>query len=256
MDVTVHEWLSISLFLSCIAAGIGFILSISILIINPLSLVEVVIYAALAGIAFFLISSALSYLYPLQMSKSVEQSIESELPFVLHHMSAIASAGIPLENMFQLLSGFEEYRVMSRYSRIAVRDIKGLGMSSSKAISHIMSITPSKNLRQLLSGMQSVAEKGGRLDEYLAGIAEKSVFGYRLRREEYANALSIYAEVYTSLLIAAPLIFVIIISLISSVGGSFIGLGMEELFFLMTFLVIPLLNIGFIGFIHFTRPEG
>ncbi len=245
-----------SLFLSCIAAGIGFILSLSIFIFYSLPLAEVVIYAALAGIAFFLISSALSYLYPLRMAKNVERSIEAELPFVLHHMSAIASAGIPLESMFQLLSGFEEYRIMSRYSRIVVRDIKGLGMSSSKAISHIISITPSQNFRQLLSGMQSVAEKGGRLDEYLAGMAGKSIFDYRLKREEYANALSIYAEVYTSLLIAAPLILVIIISLISSVGGSFIGLGMEELFFMMTFLVIPLLNIGFIGFIHFTRPDG
>ncbi|MBI2675444.1 MAG: type II secretion system F family protein [Candidatus Aenigmarchaeota archaeon] len=255
MEYTLHEWLSMAFFFSFVAGIIGLAISLFVSLLVSLPLAEALFYSILLSAAFFCISFASFYLYPGQMSKSVEQSVESEMPFVLQHMASIASAGITLENMFHLLSNFDEYKVTSKYSRMVVRNIKSLGMSSSKAMGHIISITPSQRFRQLLIGMQSIIEKGGSLNEYLSGMAEKGIFEYRLKKEEYSNLLSMYAEVYTALLIAAPLIMVIVLSLTSATGEAFIGMGIGELLFLLTFLVIPLLNAGFILFIHFTRPE-
>jgi len=199
---------------------------------------------------------AVLYFYPSQRASSLRKSIENDLPFAVAHMSSITSSGIPPEAMFELLTGFEEYKEVARQASLVVRNIKTFGMSSVKAIASASQITPSPEWRQILNGVAFTIEKGGNLPLYLKEMSEKNLFEYRIKREKYLKTLSTYADIYTALLVAAPLMMLALLAILSVIGGEVIGLTIPDLITLLTFGVLPFLNIAFLAFIHLTHPGG
>ena len=197
---------------------------------------------------------AFFYIYPVQKSTSMRNSIDNNLPFALAHMSAIASSGIPPEFMFEMLTGFKEYGQVSRQAGLVVRNIKTFGMSSVNAIAEVAKRTPSPSFKQILSGIQSTIEKGGNLTQYLEEMSERALFEYRIKRENYAKTLSTYADFYTAVLISAPIMMIVVLGMMSVIGGDIMGMAATDLIFLMTWLVIPLVNILFIAFLQISYP--
>lgn len=194
------------------------------------------------------------YFYPSQRAKSMRRSIENDLPFAVAHMSSIASSGIPPGAMFELLTGFDEYRDVAKQASLVVRNMKTFGMSSVSAIESVANTTPSMEFRQLLTGISFNIEKGGDLPTYLKNMAEKALFDYRIKRENYLKTLSTYADIYTALLVAAPLMMLAILGILSIIGGEIVGLTIDQLIFILTFAILPFLNLAFLAFIHITYP--
>lgn len=194
------------------------------------------------------------YIFPIQKSGSIKNSIETDLPFALAHMSAIVSSGVPPEFVFDMLTSFEEYGAIAEQSKLIVRNIKTFGMSSVNAINDVAKRTPSDAFRQVLNGMTATMEKGGNLVEYIEQMSDKAMFDYRIRREKYMKTLSTYADIYTALLVAAPLMMLAVLGIMSLIGGTVLGMTIDELILLMTWLVLPALNISFLAFVHLTYP--
>ncbi len=212
------------------------------------------IYLVFAPIMIASFSFIIMYMYPIEKEKRRMNSINNNLPFAITHMAAIASAGIPPESMFKLLTRFKEYGEIAEESRNVVRNIKTFGMSSVNALKDAAKRTPSKPFKEMLMGITSTIETGGDLIRYLSEISEKALFDYRIKRERYLKTLSTYADIYTALLVAAPLMFLALLATMSIIGGDIMGLGIPELIFLITWVVLPLMNIGFLVFVHITYP--
>ncbi len=220
--------------------GIDFIASLYYLMFIPI----------LAASVVFLIL----YVYPIQRTNSIRNSINTDLPFALSHMSAIVSSGIPPEFVFELLIDFKEYRYISEQAKTIVRNIKTFGMSSTSAISNVAQRTPSPEFKQVLNGIVSTIEKGGNIVEYLEGMAERALFEYKIKREGYLKMLSTYADIYTALLVAAPLMMLAVLGIMNIIGGEIFGLSIQETIWLITWMGLPLLNMIFLFFIHMTYP--
>ena len=254
MEIFLRAWISIVflttlvVFLASLGAVLatGLILNLSLLILLPMIFLVPILAAAFTFITF--------YFYPIQKSKKIKASIDRNLPFALAHMNAIASSGIPPEFLFELITKFEEYGEISKQAALIVRNIKTFGMSSIHAIRNVAQRTPSASFRQILNGIDSTIEKGGNLADYFSRMSEKTLFDYRLKREKYVKTLSTYADIYTALLIAAPLIMLTILGVLSVIGGDIAGLSVREVMLVIILLVIPVMNIGFLSFVHFTYP--
>jgi len=204
---------------------------------------------ATAALTFFIF-----YFYPIQRAQRIKNSIETNLPFALAHINAIASSGIPPEYMFELLTEFEEYGEISQQAKLIVRNIRTFGMSSVNAINNVAERTPSLEFKQVLTGISTTIEKGGNLVNYINEMSNKALFNYRIKREKYLKTLSTYADIYTALLVAAPLMMLSILGIMSIIGGTVLGLSINELIVLITWVVLPALNISFLAFVHVTYP--
>jgi flagellar protein FlaJ len=253
-DVTLRAWISI-MFLSVSVSYTGSLISVFILnmflsfdfafFIYMLIFLPVVISALV--FLFF-------YYYPVFRVKGLEKAIEIDLPFALSHMSAIASSGVPVEYLFELLMEFEEYKAISRQARLVVRNVREFGMSSVKAMGLVAERSPSAMLKQVLNGMASTIEKGGDLSRYLEEMSSKTLFDYRIKREAYLKTLSMYADIYTALLVAAPLMMLAVLAILNIIGGEVMGLSIQDMTTIITFIALPVMNIGFLVFIDLTHP--
>lgn len=255
MKVLLKTWVGMLFFTTLLSLVVSFI---SVFVFLTF-LIEVEFYIYIFSVIFFPVFVAsivfiILYLYPVQRENARKKSIENNLPFAITHMAAIASSGIPTEFIFELLTGFEEYGEITEDSKLIMRNIKTFGMSSVDALKDIAERTPSQNFRDILLGIVSTTESGGNMVEYLREMADKALFDYRIKREKYLKTLSTYADIYTALLVAAPLMMLSLLATMSIIGGTVMGLTINELMLLITWVMLPVLNMGFIIFIHTTYP--
>ncbi len=193
--------------------------------------------------------------YPAGKIKTRRRSINTNLPFAINHMSAVASSGVPPAKMFALLGQSKEYGEISVEIGKVVDYTEVFGYDFLTAIKAVSEHLPSQVLREFFEGIVATVESGGDLNNYLEQKAEEATLTYKLERQKYVESLSTYSDIYTGVLIAAPLFFVSSLSLVSMLGGAIGGMSVEALIGLGTYVVIPLLNIAFMVFLELSQPE-
>ncbi len=248
-------WVSMILMTTLVAYIASLASFISLGFFIELDLVTYIYYVLFAPVLVASLAFMVMYIYPMQKAKSVRKSIDENLPFALIHMDSIASSGIPPEFMFELLAGLREYGEVARQARIVVRNIKTFGMSSVNAINNLAQKTPSPAFKEILSGISGTIEKGGDLPSFMKTMSDKALFEYRMKREQYTRTLSMLSDVYTAVLIAAPLMMLTALVMMNMIGGDFFGLTVPDVIAMMTWVVIPGLNIAFLAFIDTSYPK-
>jgi len=203
-----------------------------------------------AGFVFFLF-----YIWPIKLIMGRKENIESNMPFVINHMSAIATSGVPPHTMFTLIADTKEYGELSNECGRVVRNMEVLGMDVTSAIKEVSTRTPSLSLKTFFNGVTSTILSGGDLKGYLNDAAKEAMNDYKMKREKYISTLATYADFYVGVLIAAPLFFVSVMSLLAVIGGSLFGMSLPLLMALGIYVIIPMMNIIFILFVHITQPS-
>src|SRR3989338_4191427 len=214
-----------------------------------------IISGLILGMTIFIAIVTFYHSYPFQLISSKRGSIEANMPFAINHMSAIAGSGVPPVVIFKIMSTVPEYGEITHEAERITRNVEVFGMDIVSAIKNVAERTPSDVFRQFLSGIVASIETGGDLRKYLENSAHESMFEYRLKREKFLQQLATYADFYTAVLIAAPLFFISILSVMALIGGTVIGLSIPVAMRLGIYLLIPLLNTVFVLFIHFTQPN-
>lgn len=255
MKILLRTYLSISCAIIFASFIFTFTFSYFFLTFLEYSLIQKIFFSTGGALIASLISFFASILYPVARVQSRRRDIETNLPFAITHMSAIASSGVPPSTMFRLLTGFEEYGEISKEAKKIVQNIDVLGLDITTAIREVARKTPSDSFKQFLEGIATTIDTGGDLHTYLKKESEKAMFDYKIRREKFLQTLSTYADFYTAVLIAAPLFLVALLSVMSMIGGRVFGLEIKDIMQLGIFVLIPTVNILFIAFVHFTQPE-
>jgi flagellar protein FlaJ len=249
-----RTYLSIIFFLT------AFVFIITFLIILVFSLyLGLDIILMLAGLIIVpSFSASLTFLayctYPISLAYRRKSDIESNLPFAINHMSAIANSGVPPRVIFKVLSRFKEYGEISREVSKITRNIEIFGMDELTSIKEVASKSPSRPFKDLLQGILTTIQTGGSLKSFLKEESSKAMFDYKIKRNKYIQQLSVYADFYTALLIAAPLVFVIILPILSIMQGSLFGFSMEDLI-RIGMVLLAALNVIFLVFLQLTQPK-
>lgn len=196
-----------------------------------------------------------AYFYPGSLIEDRAKNIRNELPFALIHMSAVAGSGAHPISIFELLVESDDYPELKKEIRKVLNYVNLFGYNLSTALRNTAATTPSNELKELLNGMVSTIETGGDLKSYLKSKAETALNGYRMDRKKKVEALGTYSEIYTSILIASPLLMVVTLAIMNSITGSIGGMSISTVSYLGVCLGLPLLNIGFIVFLKMQTGE-
>jgi len=244
----------------CLTVLIGFFASLIITSTLVLTVLKTNIFLTILSFIFVpVITSMLilitGFFYPYERFLSRRRSIETNLPFAICHMGAIAASGISPQAIFKLLSEFKEYDVLAEEMLKVVRNIEIFGLDPMTSLKEVSKRSPSEKFRQLLQGLVTTIDSGGDLRTYLKNAGEQALFRWRIKREKYLDQLSTYAEFYTGLLIAAPLFLISLFSVMNMIQPELGGFDIAQLMTLSVYLLIPAMNAGFLLFLHMTQVE-
>ena len=182
-----------------------------------------------------------------------KKDIESALPFATTYMATIANSGAPPITMFKVISQFEEYGEISKEVEKIYRDVEVFGMDLIGALRKTANRTPSDELKELLWGLDTVITSGGNISDFLHEKSRLFIAEYGRRLQQYSRTLSVLIEVYLTLILVGSVFFIIITTLMSILGGG----GMAYLSFiqfLVIFVILPFVSIGFIFLIKSISP--
>jgi len=249
------SYVSLMLFFSILTYVYVFVFSYLTFIIFQRETTIAIFYSFFAALLSSILVFFVAYSYPIQKVSSRKRNIEVNLPFVIIHMGALVEAGLPPYQMFKLISTFEDYGEIAKEFKKVVRNIEQFGLDPLTAIKDVASRCPSDELQQLLMGFVTTTESGGNIKFYLKSVGEQTLFDYRKRRERYIRTLDMLSEIYTGIVISAPLFMVAMLAIMNMIQPTIGGWTIKDLAWLGTYVIVPVLNIGFILFLYTMEVE-
>jgi flagellar protein FlaJ len=195
------------------------------------------------------------YFYPSSEGKSLGARIDQELAFVTIHMSAIATSGVEPTSIFKVILKSGEYKNTNMELTKLINLVNFHGKDLVTALRIVSKSSPSQKLKELLDGMATTFTSGGNLKDFLSKHSETLLFDYKLEREKYTKTSETFMDIYISIVIAAPMIFIMLFVIMGSTGvlSTFIGLGTEALNLLIIMAIVTI-NVGFLIFLKLKQP--
>ncbi|MFA5365203.1 MAG: type II secretion system F family protein [Candidatus Bathyarchaeia archaeon] len=200
------------------------------------------------GVAFLLAvvtglgSVGVFYLLSIIQISSRARKIDANLPLVANFMAVLANSGMPPERILRSLGNVGDEFGVGEEVRRAVGDVELMGLDLKGALRNAAARSSSGKFASLLNGVITTSHMGGDLDAYLREKANTYKKARRLSMKSFLESLNSVAEVYVSFMVALPLALIIMLSVMSFIGGGvsiFGGLDPYVLLMLITFLVTP-----------------
>jgi flagellar protein FlaJ len=141
-------------------------------------------------------------------------------------------------------------------SRIITRDVELLGLDIVTALERASKRTKSERFKELLEGFKATIHSGGDLLSFLMDKSRESMRLKRLALRKFSDNLGVISEFYVTLLVAGPLIFVVLLSVMAMLGGAGGGvLNPILLLTLLTYIGIPVGSVIFIIILDALLPK-
>jgi flagellar protein FlaJ len=215
--------------------------------------------AFLFGVGACMFASAFStigfYAYPIYRADKHKRNLEDEIPFTTGYMAILTSAGVSPEKIFHSLSNLSLPLAVSTDAKDIVRDVNLFGKDIISALEEKSKTTPSERLREMLEGFISTIHSGSNSAAYLREKYRQYMKLKNISLKKFSDTLSVLAEFYVTLLLTGPLLLVIMLAVMSMLGGGNLGLLSPDLLLsLVTYLGIPLGAIVFLVILDAVTP--
>jgi archaeal flagellar protein FlaJ len=240
VKITFEAYLGLMAFSTLLSAALGFGVSLLILSIRlPVvpAFVFSIIAAMIAGIAVF----GFCYVYPVLTISSKVRKIDSNLPLTANFMAVLASSGMPPERIFRSLANVGDEFGVGEEIRRAIADTELMGLDLNDSLRRASVRSASRKFGAMLDGIVTTSHMGGDLASFLRDESEKAKKLRVTSMKSFLDSLAGMAEVYVSFMIALPLVLVVMLSVMSFLGGGSMLAGMDPqtVLLLMTFIVTP-----------------
>jgi len=199
-------------------------------------------FSILIGLLVLLSSFGLCYVYPMFGISSKARKIDANLPLTANFMAVLASAGMPPERIFRSLANVGDEFGLGEEMRRIIGDIELLGLDLNEALNKGSLRSASPKFGAMLDGIVTTTHVGGDLAAYLREAAEKYKKVRVASMKSYLEGLAGMAEVYVSFMIALPLALVVMLSIMSFLGGGASMLGNinpQVLLLLLAYVITP-----------------
>ncbi|MCD6513278.1 MAG: type II secretion system F family protein [Thermoplasmata archaeon] len=218
-------------------------------IVLPLKLLAIIIPSPilLAALAYFI-----TLMIPESKVSSRKKDIENKLPYALNFIAAMATAGVTPAIIFKNLAEQKVYGEVSKEAAWIYRDMAIFNIDIITALRNAVARTPSIRFQEFLQGAITTITSGGNLKNYFMAKADEYMRENRRLQKEFLETLGVLAESYVTVVVAGPLFLIVMLSVMSLVGG---GAGSTMMLYLIALVVLPLSNLGFTFVISSMAPE-
>lgn len=193
---------------------------------------------------------ALGVADPGSKAKKRAKDIDLKLPYALNYVAAMASAGVIPTEIFKSLAKQRIYGEVANESARIYKDLQMHGMDIVTALRRSIDRSPSTKFQELMQGAITTITSGGDLKAYFLEKAERYQFENRQEQKAFIETMGLMAETYVTVAVAAPLFLIVMLAIIGIIGGG----GIQNLQ-LLTYLLLPIINAGYVFMLRSMIPE-
>lgn len=181
--------------------------------------------AALFGVGSGLGTWYYRYTLPGRRAERRARQLSLLLPPAITYMYALSRGGLDVADVMRRLASAEEtYGEIAREMGIVVNQMDYLGQDFLQAVRTASDVTPCNYTSEFFGDLHGVIESGGDVEQFLADQREEATQDARAVQSAYVETISLFAEVYVTLLIAGPLFLLILLMVLGITGSETLGL--------------------------------
>ncbi len=255
MKIRVEEYLSYVWMTTIFAAiaGIGGAVVMSILLPPVLGGISYLLAGATAVLTPVAVYFGLKAV-PASKANSRGKKIDNKLSDAMSFIAAMSSANINIDMIFQELARQPLYGEVCEEAKWITRDTKILGMDILNALERASTRCPSDNFTEFLQGVITTSTSGGELKPYFKSKMEEFQDERRLQVQQNMETLGMLAESFVTVVVAFPLFLVVIMAIMSLMGGLGGGDPIPLLYGIVG-MMIPGSQAGFIAIIWLVNQD-
>ena len=201
------------------------------------------LFSLVIAVSAAMVTLLIMYIYPGMKASNRNGPIDKNLPYITNFLTLLSSSNVPPSIIFESMAKIDSLKeVRLEFSNI-IRDIELFGNDLMSSIVENAKLTPNDQLGEILQGYVATVRTGGNPTEYLK-ITTETVTKDRIGKlDMMLESLSAMAEIYIMMLVAAPLLFIVLLVTLGMIGSSSIGgMSMSLVLYLLTYLGIPILG--------------
>ena len=221
----------------------------NVLEVAPLVFVVLIPLPLVGAVSVYLLTFTLPDLKAGQRARE----IDARLPYALSFISTMASAGVTPKQIFKSLGAQPIYGEVAREATMISRDLELLGKDVITALGDAIDRSPSMRFQDLMQGAITTLSSGGDLKSYFLAKSEQFLYDNRQLQRRFLDNLSLVAESFVTVVVAAPLFLIVLLSVAVVFGGQ--GSNLLTLGYMLVVVLLPLAQAGFAMAIRSITPD-
>ncbi len=246
MGIRYEDYIAVIWMNTLVAAVMWIILSIVMGIIVAVLDLATTVWVMMTFLLMFLPIGAYAYTYmaPGMRANARRVNIDKRISFSMSFIAAMASADVNVDIIFKELARQPIYGEIQKEAQWITRDIDLMGVDVLTALSDAAARTPSDKFQDFLQGVVTTNRSGGKMKPFFVMKADQFMKDRRLEEKQLLETLGVLAESFVTVVVAAPLFLIVMISLMATMGSG----GTDYIMFLyaIVFGMIPMSQIAFI----------
>lgn len=207
--------------------------------------VNVIIYALLFGFLGSGITTGVFYFYPYYVRRENKNKIEENLIYFLSYMTALSASGMTIDKILDRITEVETNPPLILLAKKFMMDVKLFGMDVRGALKDVAQMSPSAVFTKQIEGIRTVLVTSGDLKGLLSYEVQRQVQIKREKLKAKVNTLVYIGELYVAIMVVTPILFILIIAILSILGTNALGGSPVMQMNLVVFIGIPILGFIF-----------
>jgi archaeal flagellar protein FlaJ len=247
IPVIFEAYISYGFLLSGIAAIPAFVISLLLEVkLFPraplaLSLIGSLILAAVVLAVTFLVWLS----YPLLRRRTYKAKLENQLAYSFGILGVLASAGMNMDRLFERIATSESNPVLADLAKRFLRNIRVFGLDTETALAEVAEHAPSEAFAKMLGSISVAQKTTGSIHDLVMFESSRLLQEKKDKLHKTTGSLAVMAELYITLAVVGPIIFIIMMVIFSLLPASHLPSPILVIN-VIVFLGIPVLSVMFV----------
>ena len=193
--------------------------------------------------------------YPLYRRSQRGKEIDANLVYTTGYMGVLSAGGISIERIFERVTQVERHPPIKDLAKRLIANIKMLGLDVTSSLADITLRSPSETFSKLLIGITNTVKTSGDLKNLLTFETKSLLHAKRQQLKKTLGTLISLGEIYIAAMVMGPIVFIVMITILSVMGNVAFGLSPVDQLNLLVFFGLPTISTIFIIILNGVLPE-
>ena len=194
-------------------------------------------------------------LYPIYRGSQRRKEIDANLIYTTGYMGVLSAGGISIERIFERVTQVEQHPPIKDLVKRLITNIKMFGLDVTSSLGNISLRSPSETFSKLLIGITNTVKTSGDLKSLLTFETKRLLHAKREQLKKTLGTLIALGEIYIAAMVMGPIVFIVMLTILSIMGNVAFGLSPAEQLNLLVFFGLPTISTVFIIILNSVLPE-
>jgi len=206
-----------------------------------LSLIGSIILAAVVLAVTFVVWLS----YPLMRRRTYKAKLENQLAYSFGILGVLASSGMNMDRLFERIATSESNPVLADLAKRFLRNIRVFGLDTETALAEVAEHAPSEAFAKMLGSIAVAQKTTGSIHDLVMFESSRLLQEKKDKLHKTTGSLAVMAELYITLAVVGPIIFIIMMVIFSLLPASHLPSPILVIN-LIVFIGIPVLSVMFV----------